>query len=30
VRQNWVMPTEGSLTIKVGASSRDMKLTGWY
>jgi beta-glucosidase-like glycosyl hydrolase len=30
VRQNWVMPTEGSITIKVGASSRDFKLTGWY
>jgi len=30
VRQNWVMPTEGSITIRVGASSRDLKLTGWY
>ncbi|KAH8792067.1 glycoside hydrolase superfamily [Hyaloscypha finlandica] len=30
VRQNWVMPTEGSITIKVGSSSRDLKLTGWY
>ena len=30
VQQNWVMPTEGSITIKVGASSRDFKLTGWY
>ncbi|CAG8959275.1 hypothetical protein HYFRA_00013044 [Hymenoscyphus fraxineus] len=30
VRQNWVMPTEGKITIRVGASSRDLKLTGWY
>lgn len=30
VRQNWVMPIEGSITIKVGASSRDLKLTGSY
>jgi beta-glucosidase len=30
VRQNWVMPTEGSIAIRVGASSRDLKLTGWY
>jgi beta-glucosidase len=30
VRQNWVMPTEGQITIRVGASSRDLKLTGWY
>jgi beta-glucosidase-like glycosyl hydrolase len=30
VRQNWVMPTEGSITIRVGASSRDLRLTGWY
>ena len=29
-RQNWVMPHEGSITIKVGASSRDLKLTGSY
>lgn len=30
VRQNWVMPTEGAITIKVGASSRDLRLTGSY
>ncbi|KAF4633124.1 hypothetical protein G7Y89_g4995 [Cudoniella acicularis] len=30
VRQNWVMPVEGSITIKVGASSRDFRLTGYY
>jgi len=30
VRQNWVMPTEGSITIRVGASSRDLKLSGSY
>ncbi|TVY20861.1 putative beta-glucosidase E [Lachnellula arida] len=29
-RQNWVMPDKGSITIKVGASSRDLKLTGSY
>lgn len=29
-KQNWVMPTEGKITIRVGASSRDLKLTGWY
>lgn len=30
VRQNWVMPTEGKITVRVGASSRDLRLTGWY
>jgi beta-glucosidase len=30
VKQNWVMPTEGSITVQVGASSRDLRLTGWY
>lgn len=30
VRQNWVMPTEGKITIRVGASSRDLQLVGWY
>ncbi len=30
LRQNWVMPSEGKITIRVGASSRDLKLTGWY
>jgi beta-glucosidase len=30
VQQNWVMPTEGKITIRVGASSRDLKLTGEY
>jgi beta-glucosidase len=30
VKQNWVMPTEGTITIAVGASSRDLRLTGWY
>ncbi|KAE8442358.1 hypothetical protein EG329_003429 [Mollisiaceae sp. DMI_Dod_QoI] len=30
VRQNWVMPTEGTITVRVGASSRDLRLTGWY
>ncbi|RDL36548.1 Uncharacterized protein BP5553_05900 [Venustampulla echinocandica] len=30
VQQNWVMPTEGSFTIRVGTSSRDLRLTGWY
>jgi beta-glucosidase-like glycosyl hydrolase len=30
VKQNWVMPTEGAITIQVGSSSRDLKLTGWY
>ncbi|KAK2626464.1 hypothetical protein QTJ16_003639 [Diplocarpon rosae] len=30
VRQNWVMPTEGKITIKVGASSRDLKHGGFY
>ena len=30
VQQNWVMPTEGTITIRVGASSRDLKLAGWY
>jgi beta-glucosidase len=29
-QQNWVMPTEGKITIRVGASSRDLRLTGWY
>lgn len=30
VRQNWVMPSEGTITVKVGASSRDLRLTGYY
>lgn len=30
VQQNWVMPTEGKITINVGASSRDLKLTDAY
>ena len=30
VQQNWVMPTEGKITIRVGASSRDLRLLGWY
>ncbi|KAH8601466.1 glycoside hydrolase family 3 protein [Bisporella sp. PMI_857] len=30
VQQNWVMPSEGKITIRVGASSRDLRLTGWY
>lgn len=30
VQQNWVMPTEGKITVRVGASSRDLRLTGWY
>jgi beta-glucosidase len=30
VQQNWVMPTEGRISVRVGASSRDLKLTGWY
>jgi beta-glucosidase len=30
VRQNWVMPTEGKVTIRVGASSRDLRLTASY
>ena len=30
VRQNWVMPSEGKITIRVGASSRDLRLTGWF
>lgn len=30
VRQNWVLPTEGAITVRVGASSRDLRLTGWY
>ena len=30
VQQNWVMPTEGKITIRIGASSRDLRLTGWY
>lgn len=30
VQQNWVMPTEGKITIWVGASSRDLRLTGAY
>ncbi|CZR51504.1 probable beta-glucosidase [Phialocephala subalpina] len=30
VQQNWVMPTEGTITVRVGASSRDLRLTGWY
>ncbi|KAB8295240.1 hypothetical protein EYC80_007154 [Monilinia laxa] len=29
VRQNWVMPTEGTFTIRVGASSRDLRVTGF-
>ncbi|KAI9647764.1 hypothetical protein NHQ30_004152 [Ciborinia camelliae] len=28
VRQNWVMPTKGNFTIRVGASSRDLRVTG--
>ncbi|EKD14565.1 uncharacterized protein L3040_000087 [Drepanopeziza brunnea f. sp. 'multigermtubi'] len=30
VRQNWVMPTKGNITIRVGSSSRDLRLTGFY
>jgi beta-glucosidase len=30
VRQNWVMPTEGKITIRIGASSRDLRLLAWY
>lgn len=30
VQQNWVLPTEGKITINVGASSRDLRLVGWY
>jgi beta-glucosidase-like glycosyl hydrolase len=30
VRQNWVMPDEGAITIRVGSSSRDLKLMAWY
>lgn len=29
-RQNWIMPSQGSITVRVGASSRDLRLTGWY
>lgn len=29
-RQNWAMPTVGSINIHVGASSRDIKLSGCY
>jgi len=29
-RQNWVMPSEGTITIRIGASSRDLRLTGFY
>lgn len=29
-RQNWVLPSEGKITVRVGASSRDLRLTGWY
>lgn len=29
-RQNWVMPTEGKVTVRVGASSRDLRLIAWY
>jgi hypothetical protein len=29
LQQNWVMPVR-KITITVGASSRDLKLTGWY
>lgn len=30
VRQNWVMPSEGKITIRVGSSSRDLRLTGLF
>lgn len=30
VRQNWVMPDQGKITIRVGSSSRDLKFTAWY
>lgn len=30
MRQNWVMPIDGNITIQVGASSRDIKLSGSY
>jgi len=29
-RQNWIMPTEGTFIVRVGASSRDLRLTGWF
>ncbi|PQE04926.1 glycosyl hydrolase family 3 n terminal domain-containing protein [Rutstroemia sp. NJR-2017a BBW] len=28
VEQNWVMPTEGTFTVRVGSSSRDLRVTG--
>ena len=30
VQQNWVMPTEGDMTVWVGRSSRDLPLSGTY
>ena len=30
VRQNWVMPNEGAITIRVGSSYRDLKLVASY
>lgn len=29
-KQNWVLPSFGTITIRVGRSSRDLRLTGWY
>lgn len=29
VKQNWVMPTDGKFTIRVGASSRDLRVMGY-
>jgi beta-glucosidase len=29
-RQNWVMPTEGEFVVRVGASSRDLRVEGRY
>lgn len=30
VQQNWVMPDEGKITIRIGSSSRDLKLSASY
>ncbi|KAI6249376.1 putative beta-glucosidase E [Erysiphe necator] len=30
IKQNWVMPTGGCITLLVGASSQDLRLSGYY
>lgn len=30
VSQNWIMPSKGTFIVRIGASSRDLRLSRWY